>query len=174
MTSLTIRRAALQDIPLIMKMSDEAFRATYAELLSPEQIDFMMDWMYSEESLRVQIAGEGKFFFIAECDGIPCGYCSVEREGTIDDGTPKYHFQKLYALPAWQGKGIGKAMFRHIVDFVGADAAGPYRMVLNVNRYNSRAVAFYERQGMKRIFEGDFDIGHGFLMTDYIYCLERA
>jgi hypothetical protein len=44
-------------------------------------------------------------------------------------------------------------------------------MLLNVNRYN-KALQFYLHMGMKRVSEGDFDIGHGYYMNDYIMGME--
>ena len=40
-------------------------------------------------------------------------------------------------------------------------------MELNVNRHNP-ALGFYEHMGMSKAREGDFDIGNGFYMNDYI------
>jgi hypothetical protein len=40
-------------------------------------------------------------------------------------------------------------------------------MELNVNRHN-RAVTFYEHMGMHKDREGDFPIGEGYYMNDYI------
>ena len=47
----------------------------------------------------------------------------------------------------------------------------PCMMELNVNRRN-RALHFYERMGMRRLREGDFPIGDGYYMNDYIMGLE--
>lgn len=44
-------------------------------------------------------------------------------------------------------------------------------MELNVNREN-RARYFYERMGMRRLREGDFPIGEGYYMNDYIMGLD--
>ena len=44
-------------------------------------------------------------------------------------------------------------------------------MELNVNRSN-RAKGFYERMGMRVVREGDFPIGGGFFMNDYIMGME--
>ena len=45
------------------------------------------------------------------------------------------------------------------------------RIELNVNRENP-AVGFYEHIGMTRDRQGDFPIGKGFYMNDYIYVLD--
>ena len=44
-------------------------------------------------------------------------------------------------------------------------------MELNVNR-NNKALNFYERMGMKKLREGDFPIGNGYCMNDFIMGLE--
>ena len=46
----TIRKATTDDCGLINQMAGEVFPATYKEILSPEQLDYMMDWMYSPEN----------------------------------------------------------------------------------------------------------------------------
>ena len=44
-------------------------------------------------------------------------------------------------------------------------------MELNVNR-NNRALHFYERMGLRKLREGDFPIGDGYYMNDYIMGLD--
>ncbi len=158
----TIREATISDIPLIRSLANVIFPHTYRELLSPEQIEFMMEWMYSEESLRTQMTN-GHTFFIPEENGTPIGYLSVQTED-ID----LYHLQKIYLHPTCQGKGYGKLLFQHAIDYVHTVHPAPCRMRLNVNRYNTSAVQFYQHMGMYKADEGDFHIGHGYYMTDYI------
>ena len=47
----------------------------------------------------------------------------------------------------------------------------PCRMELNVNRHNP-ALGFYLHMGMKKVSEGDFDIGGGYYMNDYIMAID--
>lgn len=166
-----MRQATEADIPVIMQMADRVFRLTYAEILSPEQMDYMMDWMYSAQSLRGQICDEGRWFFLAEADGIPAGYLSFEYEDTLPDGRKRFHLQKLYALPEYQHSGLGRMMMEYAERFLSSANPEGCRMELNVNRYNS-AVGFYERMGLRRDRQGDFHIGHGYYMNDYIYAID--
>ena len=57
------------------------------------------------------------------------------------------------------------------VEYIRSVHSGPCMMELNVNRRN-RALHFYERMGMRRLREGDFPIGDGYYMNDYIMGLE--
>ena len=158
---LSIRRASEADCALIRRLAGEVFPATYREILAPAQLDYMMEWMYSEESLQGQFRA-GHVWFIASSDGEPCGYLSVQQEAE-----ELFHLQKIYVLPSFQGLGVGEFLFRHAVEYVRSVHPAPCRMELNVNRSN-RAVRFYEKMGMRKLREGDFPIGDGYYMNDYI------
>lgn len=165
---ITIRRADRSDIPLIRGMADVVFRRTYADTLSPEQMEYMMDWMYSARSLQEQIEGSGKTFCVAEADGKPAGYVSFEFEDSLPDGRKLFHLQKLYVMPAFQRCGLGERMYSYVKRTLKETCPEGFRIELNVNR-NNPAVGFYERVGMFRDRQGDFPIGNGFYMNDYIY-----
>ena len=79
--------------------------------------------------------------------------------------------RKIYVLPRFQGLGAGEFLFRRAVEYIRSVHSGPCMMELNVNRRN-RALHFYERMGMRRLREGDFPIGDGYYMNDYIMGLE--
>ncbi len=163
----TIRKATTDDIALIHQMATIAFPHTYSELLSPEQIDFMMEWMYSPKNLHKQMTEDGHIYYIAsDADGTPAAYLSIQPEAE-----DVWHLQKIYILPPYKGQGLGRTLFEHAAHTARQLNGRPCELHLNVNRYNTRAVEFYRHMGMECIFEGDFDIGHGYLMTDYIMCL---
>ena len=148
-------------IPVIEKLAQEIFPATYSTILSGEQIDYMMDWMYSKESLEKQLA-DGHVYHIAHLDDVPVGYSSVQM---VDEGV--WHLQKIYLKPDLQGKSVGKQMFLNAVDYIRQNSQLPCTVELNVNR-NNKAVDFYKHLGMSILRQGDFHIGNGFYMNDYI------
>ena len=129
----TIRKARIDDCGLINQMAGEVFPATYQEILSPGQLDYMMDWMYSPENIRKQMEEEGHVYF--------------------------------------QGAHCGSFLFREAVRYIKEVHPEPCLMELNVNR-NNKALLFYERMGMRKLREGDFPIGNGYYMNDYIMRLE--
>ena len=150
-------------------MSKRDWRLLQAYLatgLTPEQIEYMMHWMYDEASLRRQMTKEGHVYFIIHVEGEPAGYVSVRPE---DAGV--FHLEKIYVLPDFQGCHCGSALFRHAVAYVRRVCPEARAIELNVNRQNP-ALGFYRRMGMRIDREGDFDIGNGFYMNDYIMRLE--
>ncbi len=45
---------------------------------------------------------------------------------------------------------------------------GRHTLVLQVNKRNTGAIAFYRRAGFEVVREAVFDIGAGFVMDDYV------
>ena len=76
----TIREATIKDCDLINSLAWEAFPATYQAILTPEQIEYMMHWMYDEANLRRQMTEEGHVYFIIYVEDEPAGYVSVRPE----------------------------------------------------------------------------------------------
>ena len=157
-----IRKASVDDIPVIRAMALVAFPDTYKEILSPEQIDYMMEWMYSAESLSRQMMEEGHIYYVAYHEGRAVAYLSIQPEGEH-----VFHLQKLYVLPAYQGMHLGKKLFEQAIQAIKELHPAPCLLRLNVNRSN-KALTFYEKMGMTKIDEGDFPIGSGYYMNDYI------
>jgi len=163
---IEIRRASVDDIDAIRAAADVAFRAAYAAILSPEQTEYMMNMMYSTESLRRQMKVERQTFYLAVDNGRTIGYVSIERQGER-----LFHLQKIYLLPEYQGRRIGERLFECACRHIKELCPEPCTMELNVNRHN-RAIGFYERMGMRKVREGDFPIGNGYYMNDYIMGME--
>ena len=161
----TIRKAETADCGLINQLAWQVFPATYRNILSQEQIEYMMDWMYSPENIRKQMA-EGHVYLLAyeECE--VAGYVSVRPEGK-----DLYHLEKIYVLPCFQKAHCGSFLFREAIRYIKEVHPEPCRMELNVNRYNP-ALGFYEHMGMTKVREGDFPIGGGYYMNDYIMGME--
>lgn len=162
-----IRKATLEDIALINRMAWIVFPHTYKVMLSLGQIEYMMEWMYSEESLRKQMTEDGHIYYLAFKGDEPAGYLSIQPEAEH-----VYHLQKIYVLPDFQGMKLGKQLFQHAIKAIKELHPSSCQMRLNVNRDNTKAVDFYKQMGMNKVFEGDFEIGHGYLMTDYIMGLD--
>ncbi len=159
-----IRPAELSDCPIINKLASQIWEPAYGQILSLEQLKFMFQWMYSIDSLENQIKS-GHHFFIAYHQEKPVGYMSIEKENDH-----RYHLQKIYVLPSEQGQGLGRILIKYAENQIKTWEAGrkeELTFALNVNRQN-QARYFYEKIGFIIESEGDFDIGHGFFMNDYI------
>ena len=158
-SNIIIRKATVDDIPVIQRLAHEIWPGTFDEILSGEQINYMLEFIYSKTSLQKQIA-EGHNFLIAEANNAPLAYADYSL---LKDDIYKLH--KIYILPQHQGKGIGKLLIEYIIEAIKKQNATA--LLLNVNRYN-KAKGMYERLGFKVIGEEDIDIGEDYFMNDYI------
>ena len=156
---LKIRMATSKDIPLIRELTFKVWPQTYAAIISREQIEYMMEMMYSEASLLKQM-NEGCRFIIAYDNNEPVGFASCqETEPSL------FKLHKIYVLNTQQGKGTGKFMIEYLLNDIRQK--GGSALQLQVNRHN-KARNFYEKLGFVTIQEADFDIGNGYFMNDYI------
>lgn len=172
MNNYFLIKATKADLPTIHDMAQVTFRHTYREMLSPDQIDYMMEWMYALPSLEKQL-NDGHVYYIAMLGDEPCGYVSVQYECDTPDGKAQFHLHKIYIMPAHQGKGLGRILFNQVLDFARNAASGkPIAIELNMNRDNP-ALHFYQHMGLKILRSGDFHIGNGYYMNDYILGYEE-
>ena len=162
----TIKKATLEDITLINQLAWSVFPETYKNILTKEQIDYMMDWMYSPENLKKQMTEEGHIYYIAYKEHEAAGYVSIQPEGR-----DLFHLQKIYVIPYYQKSHLGKLLFQQAIKAIKEIHPGPCRMELNVNRDNP-ALGFYKHMGMRKVREGNFPIGNGYYMNDYIMGLD--
>jgi diamine N-acetyltransferase len=149
-------------IPIIQRISHQTWPIAFKGILSPEQITYMLKMMYSTESLKEQME-KGHIFILAKEKDNFVGFASFEPGCT---NLPKTKIHKLYILPSAQGKGVGKKFIQELN--ASAEAKGDYLLSLNVNKYNSSAIRFYEKNGFKETAREDISIGNGFWMEDVV------
>lgn len=159
---ITLRLAALADIPLIQEVAENTWPVSYRGIISPEQIRYMLDLMYSDQKLQAAITDPKQAFWLAEDSGKVLGFCGIEH-GYPSAGITRIH--KLYILPDTQGSGLGKQFMDHIED--QAKHHGNNTLHLNVNKEN-KAVGFYRKHGFTVDHEEVLDIGNGYVMDDFI------
>jgi diamine N-acetyltransferase len=159
--NLLIRAAGKGDIITIEQLARRIWPATYSNILTPAQLDYMLDYFYTPESLENQMIKQGHSFIICLLDEVPVGFASW----SLIDKPAIYKLHKLYVDTIIQGKGIGKKLVDYIEEKLLEDNASALR--LNVNRHN-KARNFYEKIGFTIIREEDVDIGHGIYQVDYV------
>jgi diamine N-acetyltransferase len=153
---------AVADLHAVRQIAYATWPSTFRDILSPAQINYMLDWLYALPRLSAQVLSGEHVFHLAEIDGKPVGFCAHQLHHP-EPHSAKIH--KLYLLPETQGIGLGRALIDEVVQ--AARAASHTALVLNVNKYN-RAVGFYEALGFVKSAEEVIDIGNGYVMDDYV------
>lgn len=156
------RKATEEDIHLIQTLAEQSWRENYLDILSCEQIDYMLDLMYSEAEISAQLKNPNYYYYIiSDTAETAVGFLGFEHSYTPK--TTKLH--RIYLLKKVKGQGLGKESINFLKEIV--NKKGEKKIILNVNKENP-ALKFYEAQQFKIYEEGKFGIGKGFVMDDFL------
>jgi GNAT superfamily N-acetyltransferase len=156
-------KATENDIPLIQDLARRSWENAYAEILSGEQMEYMLSTMYSQEEIADHLKKSNYHYFLIKDETNDSFEGFIGYENKYEEGTTKLH--RIYLIPESKGKGFGKGALEFLNEKV--KESGDDRIILNVNKHNS-AKKFYESQGYSVYGEGIFDIGNDFFMDDYL------
>jgi len=157
----TIRQLHANEAAAITALAHQIWPDAFKDILSPAQIAYMLEWMYTPKTLAEQM-NQGHLFYVLENESGHIGFMGIQPAYPLEDFL-KIH--KLYILPSEQGKGSGKLFIEHAISVAQNHKIAS--ITLNVNRFN-KAVHFYKSLGFYIAKEEDIDIGHGYLMEDYV------
>lgn len=174
---ITILEASSETIPVIQDLARACYMIAYRGIHSEEQNRYMMNQMYSTESLVHQMENEGSKFLLLYLDESPSAYCAYKPysgnehgEGELfeDDSNfislPIVYLDKLYVLPGLKGKGLGSTLVSYVLQESKKKYPDGCIVRLDVNKVNSAKI-FYEKLGFKVVRQWDAPIGEGFVMN---------
>lgn len=155
---MQIIEASTHHIPIIQQIANVTWHNTYT-FLNQEQLQYMLNWMYSTISLQQQFDNNHKFY-LAQNDNQSIGFASINKMNS-----EVCKLNKLYVLPQTQKTGAGKLLLQKTIDYTKEKKCN--KLQLQVNR-NNAAKDFYSKHGFIILYEKDFDIGNGYFMNDYV------
>lgn len=157
-----IREATTADVETIQALAEAIWWPTYSTILTPGQLRYMLDTMYSVTRIKQQLENKEQVYLLLLDAGVPAGFASYSPRTENPD---IYKLHKLYCLVTNQRRGYGRLLVQAVENAVLA--AGKHILELNVNRQNP-AIGFYEKLGFVTTSEEDIDIGNGYWMNDYV------
>ena len=160
--AITISIAGETDAEAIRELAVTVWNACYTGIISQEQIDYMLGWMYAPEKIRKEIREDGIIYLRIDD---PSGLRGFAAFGPAEKAAEGF-IHKLYIDPEFQGRGLGSAAIREIE--VMSRHQGVFRISLRVNRKNLQAIGAYEKNGFCRCGKVCSDIGGGFEMDDFL------
>jgi GNAT superfamily N-acetyltransferase len=155
----TIRQLKADEAERLAGLARDIWLRHYPAIISPEQIDYMLNQRYAPDLIRAQVVRSDNGWWVAERDGILIGFAHamlMEDQCKLD---------KLYVHPDHQRQGLGAALLEQAKAWTRK--AGRTRLTLQVNRHNSLALRAYRKYGFVTTEARVFEIGGGFVMDDY-------
>ena len=77
---LKIRAATIEDTAAICKLAEAIWWPTYTPILTPEQITYMLEMMYTPSKIKGQIATGEQQYLVLGVDGILTGFAAFAPE----------------------------------------------------------------------------------------------
>lgn len=162
---MKVSKVITSQLQQIEALAYKIWPVAYSEILSKEQLSYMLAMFYSQEALQKQLESGHQFYIIQNDENRDLGFVSFE----IDCLPQKTKIHKIYVLPETQGFGIGKLLYEKVRD--EALKANQKAIFLNVNKYNN-AQHFYKKLDFKIVNEEVIDIGRGYVMDDFVMEVE--
>jgi GNAT superfamily N-acetyltransferase len=152
------------DLHAIGSLAEQIWSEHYPGIISWAQIHYMLERTYAPKLIASEIAS-GVRWLCAVDDLGPCAFAAY---GVQADG--RVRLDKLYVLRSHRGQGIARRLLDELIDWcAGADVEKPVqRIYLTVNKHNSSSIEAYGRMGFALEGSQVTDIGHGFVMDDYV------
>ena len=158
------------DFEILARLGEDIWRSHYTKIIGSAQIDYMLAERYTPEKLQLYLNADDRWLMLLRAESPngsrAIGYCSYAL--TKDPGEMK--LEQLYLLPELHGRGLGRLMLDHVEQ--QASARGRSILMLQTNKRNDIAIAFYRKAGFTVREEAVFDVGGGFVMDDYV--MEKA
>ena len=158
---MTFSVATHSQLEIIQDLAKTIWPDAYGAILSQEQLEYMMEMMYSLDSLENQLKNNNVFLLVKEENNF-IGFASYELNFQNSNKT-KIH--KLYVLPSIQGKGVGKNLILYIQEIAKKNSNAA--LILNVNKYN-KAKDFYLHNQFEIADSLVVDIGNCYVMDDFV------
>ncbi len=158
--TLRLRRAEPGDAPTLSLVASATFLDTYATVLSGADIVAHCTVKNSIAAFETWLADPATIVTLAEYEPghAPIGYTVLTTpDFAIDSGPADIELRRIYLMKQAQGSGLGAALMGRVLE--DAAAAGRTRVLLGVWDQNTRARAFYERQGFEIIGARQFMVG---------------
>lgn len=150
------------DFGTLARLAEVIWRSHYTKIIGSAQIGYMLAERYTPEKLRLYLNADDRWLMLLRIDSRAVGYCSHALTGNPGE----LKLEQLYLLPELHGKGLGRFMLRHVEEQAGVRGRGA--LVLQTNKRNVDAIAFYRKAGFTVREEAVFDIGNGFVMDDFV------
>lgn len=162
MNDCSLRPLEERDFVAVAELARAIWLAHYVTIITTGQIEYMLQRRFTTENLRRYLGTRERWMDVLECDGALAGYTSY----ALMRDPREVKLEQLYLLPQLHGRGLGRQMLEHVER--AARREGARRLVLQVNKRNNKALAFYRRASFTVREEAVFDVGQGYVMDDYV------
>jgi len=161
-STIVITPARRDQLTAVQRLANIVWRAHYPGIITLEQIDYMLERGYALDVLERFVGAPDRGLDLLLRDAQPSAFSAWY----VTDNPAFVKLDKLYVLPSCQRMGLGSRLIAHVA--AAARALDATTLIVNVNKHNRQAIRAYEKHGFAIREAVVVDIGHGFVMDDYV------
>jgi ribosomal protein S18 acetylase RimI-like enzyme len=157
---IKVQQADIAQAALIASIGKKSFRHAFEEYFeSRETLTGYLEFTYDPLKIARSLKKENNIYLLAWVDGQPGGFAKIKKHSLNEliESPSQTELQKIYVLPAFQGRGVGSALMQHTREL--ADEINPDHIWLDAHVTNEGAIRFYERNGFRKMGRRFFQIG---------------
>jgi len=159
MTDLTIRRATAADALPLSELAARTYVDTFGDSTAPDDLAAYLAEAYGVAQQTAEIASPDEVTLLASLGDELVGYAQVRRgvapSCVAEERAIEIH--RFYLVRAVHGRGFAVELMR--AARAAARDFGALHVWLGVWEHNTRAFAFYTKQGFRRVGSHDFVVG---------------
>lgn len=166
-TNATLRKVTAQDIIALQEISRVTFIETFADKNTAEDMQKYLEEVFSLDAISREVSNPETEFYFAWYENRVIGYLKLNFGGaqTERDDQDAVEIERIYIRKEFHGKQFGLFLLGKAIEIAQAKKA-PY-IWLGVWEHNTRALAFYRKNGFIEYGKHGFQLGDD-LQTDIL------
>lgn len=164
---VSIRKAQSTDLGDLLHMARTAFLQAFTAGNKPENVEAYLAEAFTLTQFEKELDNPASTFFVAELEGEIIAYTKVNLVPAQTDlhDPDSLEIARLYVLEHHLGSGLGKKLLETAIAF--AKQHQKKYLWLGVWEHNTRAIRFYEKNGLRIFGSHPFPFGDE-VQTDYL------
>jgi diamine N-acetyltransferase len=158
--NISFKRVGADQAETLLDIAELTFRVGFQHLNDPTDFEVYMAEAFSLQQTQKELGTEGSEFYFAIMSEEIVGYIKLNHGAAQTDiaTEPGIELQRIYVIPAQQGKGIGQQLLDYAIS-IGKAGRFPY-LWLGVWEKNEAAIRFYKRHGFVQFDSHTFMLGN--------------
>lgn len=159
--AIKIRQATIEDAEMLARVGWQAFDEAFGEHPKnhPDDMKLHRAEYFSAARIEADLREKDTLYLIAELENKIAGYAKIKFDSREDciGGGKTLELCRLYALDAFIGKGVGRAL---MLEYLETARRNDCEVCwLGVWEFNFRAQEFYKKFGFEKCGEHVFQLG---------------
>lgn len=157
---LTFKRCSESDLIALIKISKQTFAEAFEKQNNPEDFKEYTDLAFDKGNLRKELSNKNSDFYFVYSDETLVGYFKLNSMQAQTDLklAESMELERIYVLQEYQGQGIGKWILGQVKGM--AAKSQKEFLWLGVWEMNTKAIAFYGREGFTKFGRHPYYIGN--------------